>query len=508
MINESKPPKYPILDDIEIPKDTLENWQRTADLLAEMVNVPAALVMRVHAHEIEVFVASNSPGNVYHPGEKTPLDMGLYCEMVMNTQRKLLVSNALKDPAWEHNPDVALGMISYCGHPLTWPTGELFGTFCILDRKESVFNARTQPIMDRFRDSIQLGLANIYETSLIRSQRDAAKSELLASEQRHRLLFESSRDALMTLAPPSWLFTSANKATLALFGAASAAEFTALGPWSVSPERQPDGRRSDEKAQEMIATAMREGKNFFEWEHCRLDGKPFITDVLLTRMEVGDDVFLQATVRDITERKKAEESLVRNAARLQKSLEQSIQTIADTVEARDPYTAGHERRVGMLAVAIARELGLAEERIHGIRLAASIHDLGKIRIPAEILSKPGKLTDIEFMLLKTHPQAGYDILKDVDFPWPIAMIVYQHHERLDGSGYPQGLKGEAILLESRIMAVADVIEAMASHRPYRPSMGIEIALAEIERGCGIVYDPAVVDACVKLFHEGRFTFQG
>ncbi len=162
--------------------------------------------------------------------------------------------------------------------------------------------------------------------------------------------------------------------------------------------------------------------------------------------------------------------------------------------------------MGELAVAIARELSLAEEMVHGLRLAASIHDLGKIHVPAEILAKPGRLTDIEFMLIKTHPQAGYDILKNVEFPWPIADIVRQHHEKLDGTGYPQGLKDGEILFESRIMTVADVVEAMASHRPYRPALGIEAALKEIERGRGSAYDAAVVDACLKLFRDGRFAF--
>ncbi len=208
-----------------------------------------------------------------------------------------------------------------------------------------------------------------------------------------------------------------------------------------------------------------------------------------------------------TERDRMTDAHVRDVERLQKSLEQSIQAIADTVEARDPYTAGHQSRVSILAAAIAQELGLTEEVIHGIRLAATIHDLGKVQVPAEILVKPGKLNDLEFMLMKTHPQAGYDILKDVDFPWPIATMVYQHHERLDGSGYPLGLKGEAILLESRIMAVADVVEAMVSYRPYRPALGIDAALAEIERGRGSAFDSAAVDACLKLFREGRFAFK-
>jgi HD-GYP domain-containing protein (c-di-GMP phosphodiesterase class II) len=192
---------------------------------------------------------------------------------------------------------------------------------------------------------------------------------------------------------------------------------------------------------------------------------------------------------------------------LRKSLEESIQAISDTVEMRDPYTAGHQRRVAKLAVAMANDLGLPKDEIHGIQLAAGIHDLGKIRVPAELLTRPGKLTDIEFSLIKTHAQAGYDILKGIEFPWPIANMVLQHHERLDGSGYPQGLKGDQILAGSRILAVADVLETMASHRPYRPALGIDLALKEIERGRGTVYDPAVVDACLKLFRQERFAFQ-
>ncbi|MDP1784962.1 MAG: PAS domain S-box protein [Sulfuricurvum sp.] len=191
---------------------------------------------------------------------------------------------------------------------------------------------------------------------------------------------------------------------------------------------------------------------------------------------------------------------------LRQSLEQSIQTIAAIVEARDPYTAGHQRRVGELATAIAQEMGLSEEQVQGIHFAAIIHDLGKIHVPAEILSKPGKLNDIEYMLIQTHPQAGYDILKDVKFPWPIADIILQHHEKLDGSGYPKGLKENQIRLEAKIITVADVVEAMSSHRPYRSALGIESAFDEIRRGRGSEYDPSVVDACLKLFAEKRFAF--
>ena len=191
---------------------------------------------------------------------------------------------------------------------------------------------------------------------------------------------------------------------------------------------------------------------------------------------------------------------------LRQGLEDFIKAIANTVEMRDPYTAGHQRRVADLAVAIAREMGLAEEAIHGIKLAATVHDLGKINIPAEILAKPTKLTDIEFLLVKNHVQAGHDIVKGIKFPWPIATTVSQHHERLDGTGYPLGLKEGQIRLESRIMAVADVVEAMASHRPYRAALGIDIALKEIERGRGTAYDSEVVTSCMRLFAEKRFEF--
>jgi HD-GYP domain-containing protein (c-di-GMP phosphodiesterase class II) len=196
----------------------------------------------------------------------------------------------------------------------------------------------------------------------------------------------------------------------------------------------------------------------------------------------------------------------KHEALLREGLEQTIQAIAATVELRDPYTAGHQKRVAELATAIAKEMGLGQEETEGIGFAATIHDLGKIHIPAEILSKPGRLTDIEYKLIQIHPQAGYDIIKDVRFPWPIAQIILQHHEHLDGSGYPQGLKGDEILMGARIITVADVVEAISSHRPYRSAMGIEAALSEVTKGRGTRYDAAVVDACLRLFNEKRFRF--
>ena len=206
----------------------------------------------------------------------------------------------------------------------------------------------------------------------------------------------------------------------------------------------------------------------------------------------------------LAEKKRAEEEIQRYVVQLKTAFMSTVAVATSLSEMRDPYTAGHERRVGEIAVAIGGELGFDERRLEGLRVAGYLHDIGKMTIPAEILSKPGKLTTIEMQLIQQHSQVSYDVLKDVEFPWPVAEIALQHHERMDGSGYPQGLKGEAILFESRIMAVADVIEAMALHRPYRPGLGIERALAEIERGRGSVYDPMVVDACLRLFREKNY----
>lgn len=192
--------------------------------------------------------------------------------------------------------------------------------------------------------------------------------------------------------------------------------------------------------------------------------------------------------------------------RLRDSMRATVQALASTLEARDLYTAGHQRRVAALAVAIARSLGIAEDEIHGIELAAIVHDIGKVQVPAEILTKPGELTSLEYQLVQVHAQAGHDILKGIDFPWPVAQMVCQHHERMDGSGYPNHLFGDAILMGARIIAVADVVETMMNHRPYRAALGRDAALAEIAAGRNHLFDSKVVDACLRLFHEDAFGF--
>jgi len=214
--------------------------------------------------------------------------------------------------------------------------------------------------------------------------------------------------------------------------------------------------------------------------------------------EKGNPKALLGTVVDITSRKEAE-------AKLRKSLSDIMRVLSATIEIRDPYTAGHQVRVAKLAVAIATEMKLPEDRVEGVGFAAQVHDIGKVAIPAEILAKPTALNEIEFSLIKEHPEVAYDVLRDIDFPWPIADIVLQHHERIDGSGYPNGLKNEDILLEARILGVADVVEAMSSHRPYRASLGLDAALDEIKKNKGVKYDKEAVEACLAVFESG-FTF--
>lgn len=504
----------------------------------------------------------------------------------------------------------------------------------------------------------------------------------LRSEVKYRTLFESSGDAIMTLDPDNGLFADCNVATLSMFGCASRDEFLSKTPADFSPPVQPDGTDSMSLAKQRIATAVRQGSNQFEWLYTRLDGTEFPAHVLLTLVEMDDKHVIQATVRDITESKRAEATVQRvnrtlktmvechnvliysqDAEKLQQdicrilvekgnyllawvgysgappeknvdvitcagercdylndvtihwddgqygigptgaairtgkpqivrdtskannyspwhtpasergfqssaaiplkdkeqvygalniyaampdafdkdemtlledlaedlsyglrtlryrkqrnratqalsdTLLETVDAIARTVEKRDPYTAGHQNRVAQLAVAIATRMGLDEEQIKGLRLGAIIHDIGKIYVPAEILSRPGELSENEFAMIQSHTQVGYDIIQDVHFPWPVKEMILQHHERLDGTGYPQGLKGDEIILEAKIIAVADIVEAINSYRPYRPALGIDKALTIIREQAGTGLDENIVNICVALFEEGEFEWE-
>jgi PAS domain S-box-containing protein/putative nucleotidyltransferase with HDIG domain len=247
----------------------------------------------------------------------------------------------------------------------------------------------------------------------------------------------------------------------------------------------------------------------YETEFYKKDGSKIWVSINARAVRNGNDTigFFEGFHQDITQRKRAEEALKKSVESLKRTLDGTVDALSTTLEMRDPYTAGHQKRVALIACKIAEEMGLTEDQIEGIRVMGFLHDIGKIVVPAEILSKPGKINEYEFHIIKAHSQVGYDILKGIELPWPVALATIQHHERLDGSGYPRGLKGDQIILEARILAVADVLEAMASHRPYRPALGLDKALDEIAQKKGTVYDTKVVDACLRLFIDKGFRYE-
>ncbi|MBN1271454.1 MAG: PAS domain S-box protein [Candidatus Aminicenantes bacterium] len=238
----------------------------------------------------------------------------------------------------------------------------------------------------------------------------------------------------------------------------------------------------------------------------RKDGTIRSVDVFANNIMFQGKPSVQAVFMDVTEVKKAEVQLKQSYEQLQRTIEETVSAMARIVEMRDPYTSGHQRKVAELSKAIAKEMKLSPPRIRGLYMAALVHDIGKMCVPSDILSRPSVLNEKEFALVKVHPEVGYDILKPINFPWPVAEIVVQHHEHIDGSGYPKGLKGKKIRLESKILGVADVVEAMCSHRPYRPAHTLSAALEEIVQRKRIHFDPDVVDACCRLFTEKKFSF--
>jgi PAS domain S-box-containing protein len=332
-------------------------------------------------------------------------------------------------------------------------------------------------------------------------ERKRAEETLQESESRYRELFEAESDAIVLIDNATGNILEANSAAAALYGY-DHAEFLTKRNTDLSAEPDETSRVTREtpiSSDQVVTIPLR--------FHHKKDGTVFPTEITgRFFIREGRSVHIVA-IRDITERKRAEEKLMETLGRLRTALGGIIQVLSATTEKRDPYTAGHQKRVADLARAIGEEMGLAAERVEGLRLAGTIHDVGKVSIPAEILSKPGSLTEYEYKLIQDHPKVGHDILRDINFSWPLAEMVLQHHERLNGSGYPQRLKGENILLEARILAVSDVVEAMASHRPYRPALGIAAALEEMEKNKGILFDADVVSACLALFREKGFSFK-
>lgn len=329
------------------------------------------------------------------------------------------------------------------------------------------------------------------------SKRVSAEKALEKIAAQFKLLFDISPDAIMLSDETGFL--DCNAAALEMFGCKYRSDFVGKHPSEFSPPFQPNGMDSSILAKQQIADAFKNGSNFFEWMHCKPDGTTFPVDVLLIAFEKDGKPILQGTVRDISARKKYEHNLAEEAGKLNRALAATINTMSKAMELRDPYTAGHQSRVAVIACAIAEELGWEEYRITGLRMASLIHDIGKIGIPSEILTKPSKLSEFEEKLVQLHPGHGYELLKDIEFPWAIADMVHQHHERIDGSGYPLGLTGDKILPEAKVLAVADMLEAMATNRPYRFAMGLPLAIAQLQSESGKQLDAEAVAAAVKLF---------
>ena len=320
-----------------------------------------------------------------------------------------------------------------------------------------------------------------------------AQNALREREQESQAFVETSRDWIWSI-DLQGTHTYSNPAVEAILG------YTPdelIGGVSLELLHPDDRRDIEARLPEWIGEKRGWRNQVLRWRHKNGDWRWLESNAVAIFDSAGNLSGFRGVDRDITERLEAEQQV-----RL--ALEGTIQAVAETIEMRDPYTAGHQRHVTKLAVAIAERLGLSDEQVEGVRVAATLHDIGKMAIPAEILSKPGKLSEQEYALIQEHPRTAHAILKGITFPWPVADIVLQHHERLNGSGYPNGLMGEDILQEAEIIAVADTVEAMSNHRPYRPALGLEEALREIQQNKGTLYDPDVVDACVRIFESGEF----
>ncbi len=340
------------------------------------------------------------------------------------------------------------------------------------------------------------------KAELAERARKAAEKALLKSEAKFRALVESTSDWIWEV-DENGNFTYSSPQVHDLLGYRSDEVLGKSQLELMTPE-------AADRFNQRMSAIVAHRKHFHLLEHVNLhkDGHVVFLEASGTPMldDQGNFVGYRGINRDITERKEAEQERRSAAEKLEKTLLQTIGAVAATLEARDPYTAGHQRQVAALARAIAKEMDLPEVHVSSLYLAALIHDLGKIAVPAEILNKPGKLKPMEYELVRTHSQTGFDIIKDIEFPLPIAQMVIQHHERLDGSGYPLNLKDGQILLESKILAVADVVEAMTSYRPYRPGLGLDAALKEITENRGVLYDSTVVDTCISLFRNNMFSF--
>ena len=394
---------------------------------------------------------------------------------------------------WKHRGS-PYGWLSSAALPIC-RSGQPVGALSLYSKETGGWhNEQTRDLLEKMVSAISFALDKFVAAESARS----SQATLADSEERFRTMVEQSIAGTFIIQHDTLIYV--NPRLEQILGYPVGDGLTGQPPLSIVADKD-----RNMAAQQLRRLLDNDAQNTsFTFSAVRRDGSITEVGVSLARAQYQQLPALIGLMQDISDRKVAEEQISRYAKQLEQAFMQMV-TLATTLsEMRDAYTAGHEKRVAEIAVAIGAEMGLDPERLEGLKVGGYLHDVGKVSIPSEILAKPGRLSPIEYELIKSHAQAGYDVLKSIEFPWPVAQIAHQHHERIDGSGYPRGLKGDQIILEARIVAIADVVESMGSHRPYRAALGIDKALAEIERGAGSLYDPVIAAVCLRLFREKHY----
>lgn len=455
-------------------------WVGLIDAASRRV-LPAAAAGSAAAYASKISVSTDPD----LPEGRGPLALALrqgqpyYCQDFLH--------DAVSEP-W-HATAAEFGLRSMAALPLR-RGGTVVGALNLYAAEPGAFDTATRALIEEMAADVSFALDNFQRETA----RELAEQALRQSEEHYRAMLDQNVAAVFTV--DDGRMSYANRRTVEILGY-TVDELRSKAMFDLIAE--PDRAQVAEAMRQLLSGEQESVERDFGV--LRRDGGVVDMGARAILATVQGKKVILGMAQDIGESKRAQAEIDRYVQRLEHAMESTLQAVSGVVELRDPYTAGHERRVGELAAAIGTEMRLPESTVKGLRLAGYVHDLGKISVPAEILSKPTRLVPMEYELIKNHPQSGFDVLKNVDFPWPVAQIVLQHHERLDGSGYPRGLKGDEILLEARVMAVADVVEAMSSHRPYRPGMGLDAALAEVETNSGRFYDAQAVAACLRLFRE-------
>ncbi len=436
-----------------------------------------------YLRDIDISVAADSPFGRGPTGTAIRENHPYWCQDFMNDPMTVPWRERGARAGWTASASLPLRR-----------NGVVFGAFSLYSTEANSFDESARDLLAEMATDISFALGNFARDS----QRRRAEEKLRAAEEQFRGLVEQAIAGIYIIQDGKLIYVNPRAAEIV--GQGSADELIGTDPllWVAEADR---GTVAENMRRLLNGEARSVAHDFGV---LRRDGVVIQVGANSARATHEGQPAIIGLLQDVSEKRRAEEEIRRYVEQLKTAFMSTVEVATIISEMRDPYTAGHERRVAEIAVAIGAELGFDARRQEGLQVAGHLHDIGKMTIPAEILSKPGKLSAIQFQLIQEHARASYDVLKTVEWPWPVAQIALQHHERMDGSGYPQGLKGEAILLEARIMAVADVVEAMSSHRPYRPGFGIDKALAEIERGRGTAYDADVAAACLRLLREKRY----